>query len=210
MGGCMIRGQRRVRTEVDPGNRGPRSGSNRSASGQFPQVRSTLSAALSSGWETGIRARTSNLVSMATGFRPRRAPPSCGLLRDARELLLRAAHSRPPAPRAYRYGATPGGEMTGTAIRFFSSSQHAASIFGLLNAYGFEGFINSSIDGLIVHIQKRCRREAPFGLEIGSAKTKLDDALTRGVTSGLGTFNSGEGETSRGKEDESRADIDRR
>ena len=47
-------------------------------------------------------------------------------------------------------------------------------------------------------------------MEIGSAKTKLDDALTRGVTSGLGTFNSGEAETSRGKEDESRADIDRR
>ena len=59
-------------------------------------------------------------------------------------------------------------------------------------------------------IKKFRDRARAFWLEIGSAKTKLDDALTRGVTSGLGTSNPGEGETNRGKEDESRADIDRR
>lgn len=40
--------------------------------------------------------------------------------------------------------------------------------------YGFEGFIiNSSIDGLIVHIQKRCRRALrTFGLRSGRPKHK--------------------------------------
>ena len=111
--------------------------------------------------------------------------------------------------------------MTGTAIRFFSSSQHR----GLLDkaadfrtfsddcylydgAYGFECFINSSIDGLNRAQPKKL--QAPFGLEIGSANKDRDDALTRGVTSGLRTTNPGEGEPNTGKEDESRADIDRR
>ena len=81
-----------------------------------------------------------------------------------------------------------------------------------VDAYGFECFINSSIDGLIiVRITKTYTIErAPFGLEIGSANKARDDALTRGVTSGLRTTNPGEGEPNRGKEDASRADIDRR
>lgn len=130
---------------------------------------------MNDGRETGKRARTSNLVSIATGFRPRRAPPSSGLLRDARELLLRAAHSRPPAPRAYLYGTTPGGEMTGTTIRFFfeftTRGLENGPFFLTVDAYGFEWFHQlMKRRSNRVHKKSSAIERAPFGWRSGRPK----------------------------------------